>query len=73
MYVCMLRIGGATLLFDDFVPRASQLYHRMCLKGGSRARLNLQIRKAVRKYPDVFQKFGTTPEDVISKIINHDG
>ena len=58
----LLRIGRATLLFDDFVPRASQLYHRMCLQGGSRAKLNLLIQKAIRKYPGVFEKFGTTPE-----------
>ena len=68
-----LQIGKATLLFDDFVPGASQLYHRMCLEGGSRAKVNLQIQKAIRKYPGVFEKFGTTPEDIISKIINHDG
>ena len=68
-----LRNGRATLLFDDFVPRASQLHHRMCLQGGSRAKLNFQIRKGIRKYPGVFEKFSTTPEDVISKIINHDG
>ena len=69
----LLRIARATLLFHDFVPRASQLYYRMCLQGGSRAKLNLQIRKAIRKYPCVFEKFNTTPEDVISNIINHDG
>ena len=66
----LLRIGGATPLFDDFVPRASQLYYRMCIQGGSRAKQNLQMRKVVRKYPGLFEKFGTTPEDVISKIIN---
>ena len=69
----LLRIGRATLLFDDFVPRAFHLYHRMCSHGGSRTKLNLQIRKAIQKYPGVFEKFGTTPEDIISKIINHDG
>ena len=69
----LLRTTRATLLFDDFVPRASQLYHRICLQGGSKAKLNLQIRKAIRKYPSVFEKFNTTPDNVISKIINHDG
>ena len=29
----LLRTGRATLLFDDYLPRASQLYHRMCLQG----------------------------------------
>ena len=43
-----------------------------CLQGGSKAKVNLQIRKAIRKYPSVFEKFNTTPEDVIRKIINHD-
>ena len=33
----------------------------------------MQIRKAIRIYPGVFEKFGTTPEDVISKITNQDG
>ena len=69
----LLRMGRATLLFDNFVSRTSQLYQRMCLQGGSRTKLNLQIRIAIRKYPGVFEKFGTTPEDIISKIINHDG
>ena len=69
----LLQITRVTLLFDDFVPRASQLCHRMCLQGGSRAKLNLQIPKAIRKYPSVFEKFNSTPEDVISKIISHDG
>ena len=51
----LLRIARATLLFNDFVPRGSQLYHRMCLRGGSRTKLNLQVRKAIRKYPGVFE------------------
>ena len=48
------------------------LHHRMCLQGGLKPKLNLQIQKAIRKYPCVLEKFNTTPEDVISKTINHD-
>ena len=73
VFLKLLRIGRVTLLFDDFVPKASQLYQRMCLQGGSRAKLNLLIGKSLRKHPGVFEKFDTTPEDIISQIINHDG
>ena len=57
------RIARATLLFDDFMSRTSQLYHRMGLQGGSRAKLNLQKRKAIRKYPSVFETTGQLSED----------
>ena len=55
------------------MPRASQLYHRMCLQGGSKAKQNLQIRKAIRIQPSAFEKFNTTAEDIVSKITNHVG
>ena len=51
----------ARILFADFISRASQLYRRICLQGGSKPKLNLHIRKAIRKHPSAFEKFTTTP------------
>ena len=69
----LLRIVRATLLFDDFMPRACQLYHRMFLQGETKAKLNLQMRKTIRQHPEAFEKYNTTPEDVVSKKTNHGG
>ena len=45
-----LRIARATLQYEEFLPRASDLYQRMINQGGSKNRILKQISKAVNRH-----------------------
>ena len=66
-----LRIARCTLRLNDFIPRASELFSRMILQGGHKASLSKQIRKGFNRYPELFNKYHTTYEEMINMIINH--
>ena len=64
----VLRICRATLLYQDFLPRAKEIYNRMKNQGGSTQNLNRQIHKLVGKYPNTFTKYNKTSLSIISEI-----
>ena len=64
----VLRIGRATLLYEDFLPRVQQLFDRMVNQGGSRGKLSAHITKVMRNHPEPFNKFGKSNLQIISDI-----
>ena len=64
-----LRIARCTLLLSDFIPRASSLYKRMISQGGSSNMVSRQIRKAMSRHQEPFQKYITPANTIINKII----
>ena len=63
-----LRISRCTLLLSDFIPRASALYKRMVNQGGSKNMVLRQIRKAMSRHPEPFQKYSSPPNQIMNKI-----
>ena len=63
-----LRIARCTLLLADFIPRANALYKRMITQGGSKNMVLRQIRKAMSRHPEPFQKYSSPPKVIIDKI-----
>ena len=63
-----LRIARATLRFEDFVPKASNLFKRMVAQGGSNNKVLCQIRKAIIRHPEPFKSFRKSYKDIIKHI-----
>ena len=63
-----LRIARCTLLLSDFIPRANALYKRMVNQGGSQNVVLRQIRKAMSRHPESFQKYNSPPNQIINNI-----
>ena len=63
-----LRIARCTLLIEDFVPRASELFHRMSQQCGNPATIMKQIMKAFNRHNETFLKFNATSHEIINKI-----
>ena len=63
-----LRIARCTLLFSDFIPKASALYRRMINQGGSQNIVLKQIRKATTRHPEAFDKYATSHQNIIYNI-----
>ena len=63
-----LRIARCTLLLSDFMPRASALCKRMMIQGGSKNVVLRQIRKAMSRHPEPFQKYSSPPNQIINNI-----
>ena len=68
IFIEILRIARCTLLFDDFIPRLSELLLRMNSQGGDTKLIMKQIRKAFRRYPETFQKFGKSETEFINTL-----
>ena len=66
-----LRIARCTLLFEDFIPRVSELFHRMINQGGKENIIFKQIKKGINRYPLVFNKFDKTFDDICNEIKLH--
>ena len=66
-----LRIARCTLNLTDFVERANSLYKRMISQGGSLCMIVKQIRKAISRHPEPFQKYNTPVNQITDKITNH--
>ena len=63
-----LRIARSTLLYQDFLPVASNLLKRMVNQGGSEAKLLQQISKAINRYPEPFAKFSKNSNEIVSDL-----
>ena len=64
----VLRIARATLLYEDFLPRAKEIYNRMQNQGGSTKILNREIRKLAGRYPNILTKFRKTSTNFLYEI-----
>ena len=65
----LLRMARCSLRTKDFMPRVSDLFSRMIVQDGNRATLTKQLKKAFHRYPNVFQKFVKTHEEININII----
>lgn len=63
-----LRIARSTLLYQDFLPVASNLLKRIVNQGGSKTKLLQQISKAINQYPQPFTKFSKSASEIISDL-----
>ena len=65
----LLRMARCSLRTKNFIPRASDLFSRMIVQ--DRATLTKQLKKAFHRYPNVFQKFGKTHEEINISIMKN--
>ena len=66
-----LRMSTCSLKTKHFIPRASDLFSRMIVQDGNRATLTKQLKKVFHRYPNVFQKFGKTHEEINISIMKN--
>jgi len=59
----ILRITRCTLLFEDLVPKLSELCKRMITQGATKKFICKQIKKGFNRYPEWFVKFGKSYAD----------
>ena len=64
-----LRIARATLLYHDFIPKAKTLFNRMVNQNGDKHMLLLQLKKAVVKHEQIFNRFQKSVQDILKDIV----
>ena len=67
----LLRIAKCCLRTKNFIPRTSDLSSRMIVQDGNRATLTKQLKTAFHRYPNIFQKFGKTHEEINISIMKN--
>ena len=60
----LLRIARCSLRTKNCIPRASDLFSRMIVQDGNKAALTKQLKTVFHRYPNIFQKFGKTHEEI---------
>ena len=65
----LLRMAKYSLRTKNFIPRASDLFSRMIVQNVNRATLTKRLKTAFHRYPNVFQKFGKTHEEINISIM----
>ena len=65
-----LRIAHSTLLYKDFLPKATELVRRLNNQGAARHTSSRNIRKIMHRHLDEFSRFGMDPERIIDDVIN---
>ena len=63
----LLRIGRATLFYQDFLPKAREIFNRMVKQGGSAHKLRCQIEKLTR-HPEVFTRYNKSSKEIQKAI-----
>ena len=63
-----LRIARATLLYCDFVPKAKTLLNRMVNQNGDKNMILLQLKKAVSRNDQIFNRFQKSVQDILNDI-----
>ena len=66
----ILRIARSTLLYLDFLPRASTLYKRMIAQGNKSNQLKAGILRVIKNHAIAFDSFDKTCRDIINDILN---
>ena len=67
----ILRIARSTLLFEDFLPKASALISRMKNQGAGKSRTVQSIKKIIEKHKNEFIKFGYNTNALIKGILQY--
>ena len=67
----LLRMARCSQKTKNLTPRASDLFSRMIVQDGNRATLTKQLKTAFHRYPNVFQKFGKTHEEINISIMKN--
>ena len=65
-----LRIARSTLFFNDFLPKARELIHRLNNQGAKQHISTRHLRKIIQRHPDDFTHFRIETEDMLSQILN---
>ena len=65
-----LRIAHSTMLYKDFLPKATELVRRLNNQGAARHTSSRNIRKIMHRHLDEFSRFGMDPERIIDDVIN---
>ena len=65
----LLRMAKYSLRTKNFIPRASDLFSRMIVQNVNRATLTKRLKTTFHRYPNVFQKFGKTHEEINISIM----
>ena len=65
-----LRIARSTLLFEDFLPKACELIHRLNNQGAKQHTSIRHLRKIIQRHPEDFSHFRIETEDMLSQILN---
>ena len=63
-----LRIARATLFYTDFIPKASQLFHRMLNQNGDKNMLLSQLKKAIINHNEVFCRYRKSSREILNDI-----
>ena len=64
-----LRIARSTLLYQDFLPRVTELIQRLNNQGAKRHISTRSIRKIIHRHHNDFSHFGVDPQDIISSLM----
>ena len=67
----LLGMARCSLKTKNFMTRASDLFSRMIVQDENRATLIKQLKTAFHRYPNVFQKFGKTHEEINISIMKN--
>ena len=67
----LLRMARCSLRPKNFIPTAFDLFSRIIVQDGNRATLTKQLKTAFHRYPNVFQKFGKTHEEMNISIMKN--
>ena len=63
-----LRIARATLLYPDFISKATDLYRRMLNQNGDKKMLLSQLQKAITKHSNAFNKYQKSSRDILNDL-----
>ena len=64
-----LRIARSTLLYQDFLPRVTELIQRLNNQGAKRHISTRSIRKIIHRHHNDFSHFGVDPQDILSSLM----
>ena len=65
-----LRIAHSTLLYEDFLPKATELVRRLNNQGAKRHLSSRNLRKILHRHPGEFSRFNLTPDQIINDVLN---
>ena len=65
-----LRIARATLLYQDFLPRAIEFLRRMIRQNGEKQMLLHQLKKAIIYHSGIFSRYQKTTQSILDDIRN---
>ena len=65
-----LRIGRSTLRFEDFVPKAKELFDRMLTQGAKASVSRKMILKIMSKHPEDLVQFKTEHNEILKSVTN---